>query len=151
MQAATPSGALRALDRLWAVPQKLREAVLLGAERAAALDDVMRAYMFVIPKVWLHDCCLLTLRIGDSVLPAEQRHLLHCCSDQSLRLPMRQVLLGSGGFVCLHAAPGALLQQASKLGSCSAHLVHWPTHSTVCRCKAGSPKACTPAPSPPEA
>ena len=67
LQAATPSGALRALDRLWAVPQKLREAVMLGSERAAALDDMMRAYMFVIPKVWLHACCPLT---GDDVLPA---------------------------------------------------------------------------------
>ena len=50
-QAATPSGALKALWRLWAVPQKLREAVLLGEERAAGLDDVMRTFMFVIPKV----------------------------------------------------------------------------------------------------
>ena len=58
VQAATPSGALRALYRLWAVPQKLREAVLLGSEQAAALDDVMRTFMFAIPKVqaWITPC-----------------------------------------------------------------------------------------------
>ena len=56
VQPATPAGALRALDRLWRVPQAVQDAIRTQAERAEALDDEMRAFIFVIPKVG--SCCM---------------------------------------------------------------------------------------------